>query len=100
MPEPKEGETQKEYIPRCIKYLMDKGETDDNKQAAAICYSYWEKKGTKESVEKIVNKHFLNEDDKTEMKCQECGKEFKKKIGKGTYEVKCPKCGSYDTEPK
>lgn len=35
----------------------------------------------------------------TKMKCMECGKEFKKKIGPRTYEVKCPKCGSYDTEP-
>lgn len=35
----------------------------------------------------------------TEMKCQECGKKFKKKIGPNTVEVKCPKCGGYDTEP-
>lgn len=38
-------------------------------------------------------------DEKTQMECIECGKKFKKKIGKNTYEVKCPKCGSYDTEP-
>ncbi len=35
----------------------------------------------------------------TPMICIECGAKFKKKIGKNTYEVKCPKCGSYDTEP-
>lgn len=35
----------------------------------------------------------------TKLKCMECGKDFKKKLGKNTYEVKCPKCGSYDTEP-
>jgi DNA-directed RNA polymerase subunit RPC12/RpoP len=35
----------------------------------------------------------------TKMECMECGKKFKKKIGPRTYEVKCPKCGSYDTEP-
>lgn len=40
----------------------------------------------------------LNEQ-KTPMKCMECGKKFKKKIGKKTFEVKCPKCGGYDTEP-
>jgi DNA-directed RNA polymerase subunit RPC12/RpoP len=35
----------------------------------------------------------------TQLQCMECGKRFKKKIGKNTFEVKCPKCGSYDTEP-
>ena len=34
----------------------------------------------------------------TKIKCMECGKEFKKIIGKGTVEVKCPGCGGYDTE--
>lgn len=33
------------------------------------------------------------------MICRECGRKFRKKIGRDTYEVKCPKCGSYDTEP-
>ena len=36
---------------------------------------------------------------KIQMQCIECGKKFKKKIGSKTFEVKCPKCGSYDTEP-
>ena len=40
----------------------------------------------------------LNEE-KTSMRCNECEKKFKKKIGPRTYEAKCPKCGSYDTEP-
>jgi Zn finger protein HypA/HybF involved in hydrogenase expression len=31
--------------------------------------------------------------------CDECGHTFTKKIGPNTYEVKCPKCGGYDTEP-
>ena len=31
--------------------------------------------------------------------CLECGKTFKKKITKMTVEVKCPRCGGYDTEP-
>jgi Zn finger protein HypA/HybF involved in hydrogenase expression len=35
----------------------------------------------------------------TEMYCNECGKKFKKKITSKTVEVKCPKCGGYDTEP-
>lgn len=35
----------------------------------------------------------------SEMRCNECGKIFKKKITKNTFEVQCPKCGGYDTEP-
>ena len=48
-------------------------------------------KGKKEKPE-------ANEAVKTAMKCIECGKAFKKSIGPKTFEVKCPKCGSTDTE--
>jgi len=34
----------------------------------------------------------------SQLQCIECGHKFKKKIGMRTIEVKCPKCGSYDTE--
>jgi len=34
----------------------------------------------------------------TKMQCMECGAKFRKKIGPRTFEVKCPKCGSYDTD--
>lgn len=34
----------------------------------------------------------------TQIKCMECGHKFKKKIGKNTTEIKCPKCKGYDTE--
>ena len=36
--------------------------------------------------------------DRTKMVCLECGREFGKRIGANTYEVRCPRCGSYDTE--
>ena len=32
------------------------------------------------------------------VECMECGRVFKAKPN-SNYEVKCPKCGSYDTEP-
>ena len=35
----------------------------------------------------------------TQMQCMECGHKFKKKLGKNTFEVRCPKCKGYDTEP-
>lgn len=41
----------------------------------------------------------IEESESTPMLCNECGKKFKKKLGRNTYEVKCPKCGGYDTEP-
>ena len=44
MPRPGEGESKKSFIGRCIPILMDEGKVKDNKQAAAICYSYWEKR--------------------------------------------------------
>ncbi|GAH11839.1 unnamed protein product [marine sediment metagenome] len=36
---------------------------------------------------------------KAKMQCWECGKKFTKTIGPRTHEVRCPKCGSYDTVP-
>jgi Zn finger protein HypA/HybF involved in hydrogenase expression len=35
----------------------------------------------------------------SKMECMECGHKFKKKLGKNTFEVKCPKCKGYDVEP-
>jgi DNA-directed RNA polymerase subunit RPC12/RpoP len=29
----------------------------------------------------------------------ECGKKFRKAVGKNTFEIKCPGCGGFDTEP-
>jgi Zn finger protein HypA/HybF involved in hydrogenase expression len=40
----------------------------------------------------------LNESQSTKMICRECGHKFKKKIGPKTVEIKCPKCGGYDTD--
>ena len=41
----------------------------------------------------------FDKNDKLRLICNECGRKFTKKIGPRTYEAKCPKCGSYDTEP-
>lgn len=43
MPLPQEGESQSDFLKRCIPYVIDEGVTDDPKRAAAICYSYWRK---------------------------------------------------------
>jgi len=34
----------------------------------------------------------------TEFECLECGAKFKKNLKSGQFEVKCPKCGGYDTD--
>ena len=43
--EPNAGESESEFIPRCIEYVV--GEGKDQEQAAAICYSKWENKDQK-----------------------------------------------------
>lgn len=42
MPKPNKNESKKEFIARCMAY--DDMQKYDNKQRAAICYSYWENK--------------------------------------------------------
>lgn len=59
MPYPKEGESKSDYISRCIPYVMKEGTAKDNKQAAAICYSMWEKNKNESITNKIDT--FLNE---------------------------------------
>ena len=47
-----------------------------------------------EEKAKLVRKAF-----RFKVLCNECGKYFTKTITAGTLEIKCPKCGGYDTEP-
>lgn len=49
--EPTSGETQEEFMPRCIKYVMDEGQ--EQEQAIAICYSKWENRDSKFSEEQF-----------------------------------------------
>ena len=52
MPEPKSGESKDQYISRCISHIIEK-EGKDKDQAAAICYSMWEKKNEMGILNKI-----------------------------------------------
>jgi hypothetical protein len=48
MPTPKSGESEKDYLNRCIPMVMGEGTAKDARQAAAICYSMYsqhQKKG-------------------------------------------------------
>lgn len=44
MPTPNKGESQADFIHRCVPIVMNDGTTDDNKQAVAICGSIWRRK--------------------------------------------------------
>jgi len=49
---PRQGETEQEYISRCIATEIDAGY--DEEQASAICYNTWENKMSKMSYEEKV----------------------------------------------
>lgn len=49
--EPTPGEDKDEFISQCIKYVMDEGEANDEKQAAAICYSKWDNRSAKVNLD-------------------------------------------------
>jgi len=58
MPTPNEGEDKEHFISRCIEQVMNDGTTNDAEQAAAICYSIWEKhqEGKSDMVENNVKR--------------------------------------------
>ena len=41
MPRPKEGESQEEFVSRCVKIVIEDETADDQEQAVAICNSMW-----------------------------------------------------------
>ena len=45
MPKPRQGESKNKYIGRCMSQLVG-SEGKEQKQSAAICYNYWDKKGS------------------------------------------------------
>ena len=52
MPEPEIGETEKDFLKRCIPDLIHEGR--EQRQAIAICYSIYRKKGTGEKSPKPI----------------------------------------------
>lgn len=53
MPTPGKNEKQDEFINRCIPIVMKEGTAEDNKQAAAICFSMWREHMKKKNQENI-----------------------------------------------
>lgn len=42
MPRPKDGESEDDFVKRCIPVVMNEGTAEDGSQAAAICHSMWD----------------------------------------------------------
>lgn len=61
MPTVNPGETQKEFIPRCIETVIKDGSAKDREQAAAMCYSMWRQARGK-SIEPNVRREFVVDD--------------------------------------
>jgi hypothetical protein len=64
MPEPEKNENEKDFLKRCIPQLI-KEEEYPQKQAVAICYSMYRKKGTEAKSPKPVKK--LSKNDKMKL---------------------------------
>jgi hypothetical protein len=69
IPTPKKKENKKKYISRCIKFLKSEGRPKD--QAAAICYTKWEKGDVSiqklfERIDRIIGEeeHYLTKKQK------------------------------------
>lgn len=48
MPTPRENETRKDFVKRCIPIVIDEGNADDGAQATAICHSMYTEHKKKE----------------------------------------------------
>ena len=63
MPTPEKDETQKEFIERCIPVVLDDGTADNQAQAIAICYRYWQRaKEDKSMNNKLVSIKSIDDD--------------------------------------
>jgi len=83
------------------KFKVDSGSAGAVEKGFVSLYAKPEAFGlATESVVQVMFGTELGEaGESTPMLCNECGAKFKKKLTAKTFEVKCPKCGSYDTEP-
>jgi len=74
MPRPKKGETEKDFLKRCIPHMI-KEEGYEQKQGIAICYSIYRREGTEKASPKPKKKNNpkkLNKKQKTGLYCAVC----------------------------
>lgn len=48
MPTPRDGETQEDFVQRCIPIVLEDGTAETDKQAMAVCYAMWDEVETGE----------------------------------------------------
>jgi len=60
MPTPKQGESQKDYVDRCIPIVLNEGTAKDGSQASAICHSMFAEHHKKESMNTEVEKKYCS----------------------------------------
>jgi hypothetical protein len=56
MPTPQEGESQDEFMERCVPIVLDDGTAEDPDQAVAVCSSMWEEAREGEQGGKMIRK--------------------------------------------
>lgn len=55
MPTPRSGESEDDFVSRCIPIVIDEGTAEDGSQAAAICHSMY-RESKKEEMRPMTNK--------------------------------------------
>ena len=53
MPKPNPNESKKDFIARCVPYVLKEGTAKDNKQAVAMCYSIWKQHRKNSAINKF-----------------------------------------------
>jgi hypothetical protein len=66
MPTPGKNETEKEFIGRCIPFMLKEKPGMEQDQAVAICYSIWREDKKSESIIKRIDK-LINESGTTDV---------------------------------
>jgi len=86
MPTPNEGESQKDFVSRCIPIVLEDGTAEDNDQAVAVCNSMWEQ-DQEETTEQEPGGPDV-------CACPDCDYEADKERGTPCRSMECPECGA------
>ena len=55
MPQPRKGESEKEFINRCIPYVSKEHGDWDNDKVIAVCYSLWKNRDKHDEQRELFN---------------------------------------------
>lgn len=92
VPKPRSGETQDDFISRCVSWLADDSPDMPNKQRVAICFSQWRDREQIAPVQPPApNKDVSPSPDKCH--CRKCGYVMENP-DEHCVDLSCPKCGA------